>query len=192
MHYEKVPLWSGSTVCELWRMQERARVREMGTEVAFFWPTEREWKGGNERETRVRDEDGETRVRETGGERQRDRERERERGTQSERWGTVPQRGSGKSKRCPERSRWRPYLGVLGWTAGRGYLQATVRSLDREVEGIILGYHGGCRPCPLGCHRWSDKTTKLPDERGSQLHGAGGGGGGSSSGGYTQTDSRLL
>ena len=84
---------------------------------------------------------------------ERGRERERERGTQSERWGTVPQRGSGKSKRCPERSRWRPYLGVLGWTAGRGYLQATVRSLDREVEGIILGYHGGCRPCPLGCHR---------------------------------------
>ena len=42
----------------------------------------------------------------------RDGERERKRNTQSERWETVTQRGSGKSKRCPERSRWRSYLGV--------------------------------------------------------------------------------
>lgn len=53
----------------------------------------------------------------------------------------------------PERSRWRPYLRVLGRTAGRGYLQAAVRPLDREVEGVILGHHGGCRACSLGCHR---------------------------------------
>ena len=170
-------------VCELCRMQERGRGKEMGTEeVALFWSIERGWKGGNEIKTRVRDEDRETEC-------MRDGERERKRNTQSERWETVTQR-------CPERSRWRSYLGVLGWTAGRGYLQATVRSLDREVEGVILGYHGGCRACPLGCHRWSDKTTKLPGERGSQLHGAsggaGGGGGGGGGGGYTETDSRLL
>lgn len=46
-----------------------------------------------------------------------------------------------------------PYLGVLGRTARRGYLQAAVGSLDHEVEGVILGHHGGRRACPLGCHR---------------------------------------
>lgn len=46
-----------------------------------------------------------------------------------------------------------PYLGVLGRTAGWGHLQAAVCSLNREVEGVILGYHGGSRACPLGCHR---------------------------------------
>lgn len=58
-----------------------------------------------------------------------------------------------RDRERPEKSRWGPYLSVLGWTAGRGYLQAAVRSLDSEVEGIILGHHGGCRACPLGCHR---------------------------------------
>lgn len=88
--------------------------------------------------------------------------------------GTPLGEGSKSQAAGPQRSRCgRAYLGVLGGRAGRGQLQAAVRPLDAEIEGVILGHHGGRRACPLGCHRWPQAATKLPGERGSQLHGAG-------------------
>jgi hypothetical protein len=103
---------------------------------------------------RVRDDDG--------GSRACKRQRESDRHTECERGQPTSARAPGKRamerERPAETSRGgqvesAPYLGVLGRAAARGHLQAAVGPLDREVEGVILGHHGGCRACSLGCHR---------------------------------------